>query len=137
MDSNLGEQLAEIGRSADVALQLPECQPGDGRLYLACTHLRHHHGQMGEKTISFRKQHWPSRNFGTTLIEQSLLQPDKAAGRGGGKGRIYEGGVHVGRAEQTNKRDSSPSDLKTDWQILTLKSFKCILTSSRDNFEGW
>ena len=28
MDGNLGEQLAEIGRSADVALQLPECPAG-------------------------------------------------------------------------------------------------------------
>ena len=28
MGGNLGEQLAEIGRSADVALQLPECPDG-------------------------------------------------------------------------------------------------------------
>ena len=28
VDGNLEEQLAEIGRSADVALQLPECPAG-------------------------------------------------------------------------------------------------------------
>ena len=54
MDGNLGEQLAEIGRSADVALQLPECQPGEMEDYTLPAHIfAIILGSWGENTISF------------------------------------------------------------------------------------
>ena len=54
MDGNLGEQLAEIGRSADVALQLPECQPGEMEDYTLPAHIfAIITGNWGENTISF------------------------------------------------------------------------------------
>ena len=55
MDGNLGEQLAEIGRSADVALQLPECPAGlEMEDYTLPSHIfAIIMGNWGENTISF------------------------------------------------------------------------------------
>ena len=68
MDGNLGEQLAEIGRSADVALQLPECPAGlEMEDYTLPAHIfAIIMGNWGENTISFRKKHWLSRNIRAT-----------------------------------------------------------------------
>ena len=67
MDGNLGEQLAEIGRSADVALQLPECRPTEMEDYTLPAHIfAIILGSWGENTISFRKKHWLSRNIRAT-----------------------------------------------------------------------
>ena len=54
MDGNLGEQLAEIGRS-DVALQLPECPAGlEMEDYTLPAHIfAIILGNWGENTISF------------------------------------------------------------------------------------
>ena len=55
VDGNLGEQLAEIGRSADVALQLPECPAGlEMEDYTLPAHIfAIITGNWGENTISF------------------------------------------------------------------------------------